>query len=123
MLVALLTALLFLGGSSALSSGMISDAQDNVKQIMAKNDQRKAALNVLKQMEKRTKAQNKITNKFSKQLGKALSDHDFAIEDFDRMWDDYHKDRSSFQRDLIDLRFELKEHISREEWEKLFPRN
>ncbi|MCP4629861.1 MAG: hypothetical protein GY850_41085 [bacterium] len=51
------------------------------------------------------------------------TNHDFAIEDFDRMWDDYHKDRSSFQRDLIDLRFELKEHISREEWEKIFPRN
>ena len=119
MLIALFT-ILFLGGTPSGLLVEISDIQDNIKLVMPKNDQRKAALNVLKQMEKATKAQNKQVGKSSKQLTKALSDHVFDHDATDEMWTEYHETRSNFQAELIDLRFELKEHISREQWEEIF---
>ena len=119
MLIALLT-ILFLGGTPTALMGEISIVQDSVKLVMPKNDERKAALSVLKQMEKATKTQNKQVSKSSKQLANALADHEFDAVEIDRMWSEYHQARGNFQMELIDLRFELKEHISREEWADIF---
>ena len=115
MLIALFTILLLNGAPSWLLVD-ISATQDSVKLVMPKNDERKAALGVLKQMEKATKAQNKLVGKSAKQLSKALAEHDFEAGEIDSMWSEYHKTRANFQVQMIDLRFELKEHISREEW-------
>jgi len=119
MLIALFT-ILFLGQTSGALLGEISDVQDSVKLVMPKNDQRKAAQGILKQMEKATEGYNKQLGKSSKQLNKALADHEFDASEIDRMWSEYHETRKSFQLKMIDLRFELKEHISREEWEEIF---
>ena len=119
MLIALFT-ILFLGGTPSGLLVEISDIQDNIKLVMPKNDQRKAALGVLKQMENATKGQNKQVGKSSKQLTKAFSDRDFDSDEIDQMWDQYHEARGNFQMEMIDLRFELKEHISREEWAEIF---
>ena len=119
MLIALFT-ILFLGQTSSALLGEISDVQDSVKLVMPKNDQRKAAQGILKQMEKATEARNKQLGKSSKQLNKALADHEFDPIEIDRMWSEYHETRKNFQMKMIDLRFELKEHISREEWEEIF---
>jgi septal ring factor EnvC (AmiA/AmiB activator) len=119
MLIALFT-ILFLGQTSSTLLGEISDVQDSIKVVMPKNDQRKAAQGILKQMEKATEAHNKQLGKSSKQLNKALADHEFDASEIDRMWSEYHETRKSFQMRMIDLRFELKEHISREEWEEIF---
>ena len=119
MLIALFT-ILFLGQTSSTLLGEISDVQDSIKVVMPKNDQRKAAQGILKQLEKATKAQNKQVGKSSKQLNKALADHEFDASEIDRMWSEYHETRKSFQMKMIDLRFELKEHISREEWAEIF---
>jgi hypothetical protein len=119
MLIALFTILL-LGGTPSGLLVEISDTQDSVKLVMQKNDERKATLGVLKQMEKATKAQNKLVGKSSKQLVKALADHDFNASEIDRMWARYHETRGNFQLEMIDLRFELKDRISREEWAEIF---
>ena len=59
-------------------------------------------------------------SKSSKQLNKALADHEFDTSETDRMWSEYHETRKNFQMEMIDLRFEFKKHISREEWEEIF---
>jgi hypothetical protein len=119
MLIALITILL-LGGTPSALLVEISDIDDSIKLVMPKNDERKAALGVLKQMEKAVKAQNKQVGKSSKQLSKSLSDHDFDDSEIDQMWSEYHEARGNFQLEMIDLRFELKDHISREEWAEIF---
>jgi predicted Rossmann fold nucleotide-binding protein DprA/Smf involved in DNA uptake len=119
MLIALFT-ILFLGGTPTALIGEISIVQDSVKLVMPKNDARKAVQGVLKKMEKVTKAQNKQVSKSSKQLANALADHEFDAVEIDRMWSEYHQARGNFQMELIALRFELKEHISREEWAEIF---
>lgn len=119
MLIALLT-ILFLGGTPTGLMDYLADVGDEIKLVMPKNDQRKAALNVLKQMEKTTKARNKVVANYSKQLSKTLADHDYDHDEIDRMWAVYHETRSDYQMQMIDLRFELKEYVSREEWEEIF---
>jgi hypothetical protein len=119
MLIALFT-ILFLGGTPTGLIDYLSDVQDEVKVVMPKNDQRKAALNVLKNMEKTTKAQNKQVANYSKQLSKALADHDFEHDEIDSLWAEYHETRGNFQMEMIDLRFELKNHVAREEWQDVF---
>ena len=119
MLIALLTMML-LGGTPTALLDDLGHVQDEVKVVMPKNDQRKAALDVLKQMEKRTKDQNKQVDGFRKGMQKLLSAHAFSTDPIDQMWGDYHDTRAAFQRDMIDLRFELKEHVSRAEWEQIF---
>jgi len=119
MLIALFT-ILFLSGDPSWLLIDISATQDSIKLVMPKNDERKAAQGVLKKMEKATKAQNKVVGKSAKQLSKALADHDFEAGEIDRMWSEYHETRASFQMQLIDLRFELKEYVNREEWLEIF---
>ena len=119
MLIALFT-ILFLSGTPTGLMDYLSDLGDEIKVAMPKNDQRKAALNVLKRMEKTTKARNKAVANYSKQLSRSLADPNFDHDEIDRMWAEYHEIRSDYQMQMIDLRFELKEYVSREEWEEIF---
>jgi hypothetical protein len=120
MLIALFT-ILFLGGGSATQLlGDISEVQDSVKIVMPKDDQRSQALSVLKTMEKRTDSRNKMVRNTAKQMGNELEDHGVTDADIDAVWNDYVQGVDEFHRDMIDLRFDLKQHISREEWEQVF---
>ena len=122
MLIALFT-ILFLGGGSATQLlGNISEVQDRVKIVMPKDDQRSQALSVLKTMEKRTKSRNKMVKDNAKQMRRELEDHGVTDADIDAIWSDYVQGVGEFHRDMIDLRFELKQHISREEWQQVFGR-
>ena len=119
MLIALLTIML-LGGTPTAMLEEISRVEDSVKLVMPKTDQRKAALDTLKRIGKRTNSHNKQVDKTLKQLQNALSAHGVADSVLDEMWDEYHAARGNYQKDMIDLRFELKEQVSREEWEEIF---
>jgi hypothetical protein len=119
MLIALFTIML-LGGTPSGMLVELSLIQDNIEAVMAKDDRRKAAQEVVKKMEKRTKDQNKQVGKYAERLDEALSNHDFSTADIDKLWSKYHSLRSNYQLRMVDLRFELKEHITREEWQELF---
>ena len=119
MLIALLTIML-LGGTPSGMLVELSLIQDNIKAVMVKDDRQKAARDVVKKMEKRTKDQNKQVDKYAKRLDDALSDHDFPTAEIDKLWSKYHAVRRDYQLRMVDLRFELKEHITREEWQEIF---
>ena len=119
MLIGLLVILL-LGGTPSGMLVELSLIQDNIKAVMVKDDRQKAARDVVKKMEKRTKDQNKQVNKYAKRLDDALSDHDFPAAEIDKLCSKYHAVRRDYQLRMVDLRFELKEHITREEWQEIF---
>jgi hypothetical protein len=121
MLIALFTIML-LGGTPSGMLVELSLIQDNIEAVMAKDDRRKAAQEVVKTMEKRTKDQNKQVDSYAKRLDEALSDHDYPTADIDKLWSKYHAVRRDYQLRMVDLRFELKEHITREEWQQVFAR-
>lgn len=122
MLVALITIML-LGGGSAGLLGYIAEARDNVKTVMEKDDRRKAALTTLKDMKKRTNARNKQVKKSSKELTAALSQSEINDADIDAIWEQYIAEVNQHNDDMLDLRFQLKDQLTREEWQQVFPAN
>ncbi len=120
MITALIISMLFGGGSTAML-GYIANAQDSVKIIMVKDGRRKQALSTLKAMKKRTNARNKEVRRATKNLNKALDQDNINAADIDAIWDVYFAEIDQYDNDMLDLRFELKDHISREEWKEIFP--
>ncbi len=120
MMIALFT-ILFLGGGSDALLGFIAETQDNVKIVMVRDERQKSALATLKLMKKITKVRNKKVKKAAKDLGKAFNHHSVTVEQLDAIWAGYFTNIDQHNHDMLDLRFELKEHINREEWEAIFP--
>lgn len=56
-------------------------------------------------------------------MRKALKHHHTSIADVDPIWNDYMQGFETYNRDMIDLRFELKQHVTREQWKAIFPQN
>lgn len=119
MLIAIIT-MLILGGSSTAMLAYIAESQDSVKIVMAKDDRQKAALNTLKAMKKRSDARNKEVGRAIKNLSNSLEQDDIVTADIDAIWAEYFAVIDRYDDDMLDLRFELKEHINREEWNEIF---
>lgn len=119
MLIALMT-ILFLGGGSSGLLDYITDAKDNIEQTIPKGEEQKMALATIKAMKKTTKARNKFGGKTTKTLGKLLSDHETTDDEIDAVWGDYFAEMDRYNQEMLDLRFELKERISRKDWETIF---
>ena len=119
MLIALFTMLL-LGGGSTATLAYIADTQDNVKIVMVKDERRKDALSTVKAMKKRTNARNKQVRRSMKDLRKELGQDNVNSVDIDAIWDAYFAEIDQYDHDMLDLRWELKGHINREEWQEIF---
>ena len=119
MLIALFT-IMILGGSSTATLAYIADTRDSVKIVMVKDDRQKEALSTLKVMKKRTNARNKQVRRASKDLKKTLGQEDVNTADIDAIWAGYFAEIDQYDQDMLDLRWELKEHINREEWQEIF---
>ena len=119
MLIAIMT-ILFLGGGSTGMLDYIAEARDSVKQVMPKGEEQKAALDTLKAMKKRSGARNKQAKRAVKALDKMYADHGAGGAEADAIWDELFTKIGQYNNDMLDLRFELKAQISREDWEKIF---
>ena len=119
MLIALFT-ILFLGGSATGMLDFIADTQDTVKVVMEKDDRRKEALATLKAMKKQTNARNKMVKRASKDMSKTLSSDEVTEANFDVVWDAYFSQRAAYDQEMLDLRYQLKDQMTREEWQQVF---
>ncbi len=119
MLIALIT-ILILGGSSTGMLDYIADTQDTVKVVMEKDDRRKEVLGTLKETKKRTDAHNEMVKGVSKDMKKILSSEELTDASFDTIWDEYFSQRASYDRDMLNLRYQLKDQMTREEWQQVF---
>ena len=102
--------------------GYIADAQDSIKVVMVRDDRRREALGTLKAMKKRTNARSKMVRRATKNLNKALDQDNIDAADIDAIWDGYFAEIDQYDHDMLDLRYQLKEQINREEWEAIFPK-
>jgi hypothetical protein len=120
MLIALIT-ILFLGssGDSAVLD-YIADTRKSVKTVIVDDERRKEVTSTLKTMKNRTSGRAKSARQVAKQLKSALAEHDASEANINAAWDDYFAMTDAYNNDMIDLRFELKEQLSREEWQELF---
>jgi hypothetical protein len=119
MLIALMT-ILFLGGSTTGLLEFIAQTEDNIKIVMEKDARQKGALTTVKEMKKRTRARNKQVNKSRKELSKLLGDPGATEADIDATWNIFYAEVESYNADMLDLRFELRERLTRDEWQQVF---
>ena len=119
MLIALFT-ILFLGSSSTGMLDYIAETQDTIKIVMPKDDRRNEVLGIVKALKKRTNAHNKMVKRASKDLNNTLSSDQVADADIETIWDAYFSQRAVYNQDMLDLRFQLKDQMTREEWQQVF---
>ena len=121
MLIALFT-ILFLGGGSTFGPILYFDeALDHVEAAIVEDDRRKEATATLKTMKKRSKDHSKNFKGLAKDQYSDASAHDATDEGLEAFWDKYFELNSEYTNDIVDLRFELRDQLSRDEWEALFP--
>lgn len=122
MLIALMT-ILFLGGGAAPGfMDYIADSRDQVKDVMEKGEQRDQALDTLKSMKERAKEFNKQGKRTAKDLGKLLETGGASEQEINAIWSAHFDNYDKFNNDMLDLRFELKDSVSRDEWVQVFPK-
>ena len=119
MLIALITVMLLGGGSSAVLS-FVADTRDSVKIELPKGERQKAALETLKAVKKRTNAHQKHLKNAGKNLFRALDGSEPDDPEIEELWAVHFTEVEEFNRDLLDLRFELRDQLTREEWNAVF---
>ena len=117
MLVTILTILFFAGGSSSI--GLLYDFGDMkklVKTHVVDEERRDAALDVVKEFKARGKAENKNNSALSKRVKKSLADNEGMDSQTQYLGSEFLDSTRVYYKDLLDLRFELHQHVTREEW-------
>ena len=121
MLIALLT-ILFLGGASPDSPVLdyIGDTKKNVATVIVDFERRENVSSTLKAAKKRTSEYSTAARPIAKQMEKALTLHVASETGMNAALDEYFSVRNAYNIDMINLRADLKEQVSREEWQALF---
>ena len=121
MLIALYTIFFFGGGGAFGPMDFVDEALDNTKSAIVDDDRRKEATASLKTMKTRTKQHTKAIKGISKEFDTSVSEHDITDEDIDAIWDHFFALDSEYASDMVEIRFELRDQVTREEWELMFP--
>ncbi len=119
MLIALMTILL-LGGSSSFMLDYIADARDIVRDVVPRGERRSAALDTVKAMRNTERAYQKHLKGIGKELFGALELPDDVESEIDAVWTVHFAAVQQNNTDMLDLRFELREQLTREEWAAVF---
>ena len=121
MLITLMIVLL-LGGSVTTSLlDYIADGRDEAKAVIVEDDRRKDVLATFKQLRKRTELQQDQVKSSGKQLASVLASSGLQNADMDKAWFMYFERVDVYNVDMLDLRYELREQLTRDEWERIFP--
>ena len=115
-----LFAILFLGGSSYFLLEDIEIVQDRVEDAIVDVSQRDRAKDILGQMEDVAKERKKMVKDMVDQLSNFVDDPIVSDPELDALMADYWAIVGVDHRTLIELRFDLKEHVTRDEWQILF---
>ena len=87
---------------------------------MERGERRSEALAILKDMKKRTESRNKVVSNAAEDLSEVLQQQQVSDSDIDTVWYRYFAQREAYNKDMLDLRFRLREQLTREEWEQVF---
>jgi len=123
MLIATLIVLLFLGSGANMMLDGIDQTKGNVKSEIIDESVREAALDVVKKLEDTVKDYAKADGKDEKELIKLIQDYGSSTAVLKANMDASYQQRIQFQKEMIALRFELKDKLSREQWEKVFSKD
>lgn len=120
MLIATLVALLFLGSGTNMMFDGIDQMKDNIRSGIVDENDRKAALDMVEKLEDTAKGYAKADSDGEKELLKLIQRYETTTEDLKNNMDASFKQRIQYQQEMLVLRFELKNKLSREQWNKVF---
>jgi len=121
MLIALLTVMLLGGGSYDLST-FIAEGQENIESAVEDPKRRRSALDILAAMEKSMASHSDETTALIERTQKAFSeDKVWSAEELDQLFAEARLLKADQAQRFIELRLELKEALTGEEWAAAFP--
>jgi hypothetical protein len=121
MLITIITILFFAGGSSSM--GLLYDFGDTkklVKTYVVDDERKDAALDVVKEFKARGKAENKSIKALSKQVKNSLADNEGVDAQVEYLGEEFLDNTRVYYKDMLDLRFKLREQFTSEEWAAAF---
>ncbi|MEL7538097.1 MAG: hypothetical protein AAFZ58_08545 [Pseudomonadota bacterium] len=120
MLVALFTYLLLGGGDSFGAMPYIELARANLNATITDDEQRAATEEILLAIETRAAAQADDVASLSANLQGQFGSRDLDAAAIDALWEEYFETNADYADDMLDLRFQLRDEVSREQWSNLF---
>jgi hypothetical protein len=120
MIWALLAVMFFGGGVQDAVLDDIKETKGAVSDVVEDKSRRSDINATLSEMKKRSKQRNKSAKQALKELQGEMAEHDINEAGLDTVFDNYLASLHEYNNDMIDLRFQLRDQLSREEWEVLF---
>ena len=120
MIWALLAVMFFGGGVQDAVLDDIKETKGVVSDVVEDKSRRSDINATLSEMKKRSKQRNKSAKQAFKELQGEMAEHDINEADIDTVFDNHLASLNEYNVDMIDLRFQLKDQLSREEWAALF---
>lgn len=121
MIIALLTILFLGGGGSFGPMDFFDQAKDTAKTAIVDDDQRDEVQATLKTMTSRAKDYSKDANKVTTNLRKGFGDHEASTEHFTDIFAEISALNTAYSNDIVEMRFDLRDQVTREQWADLFP--
>ena len=120
-MIAAIITILILGGGAFGPMIYIDEARDNAKTAISDEDQQTQVRADLKEMKGRTKDYMKAMNKLIKGVRKEFGVHAVDSANLDAQWNQLLTLNKSYSEDIMNMRFELRDQLTREQWAGLFP--
>ena len=120
MLIATILTLLFLGSGASLMADGIDQMHDNVKDRIVDDGTRQAALEIVDSMKETTKNYQDADDKGEKELLKLIQRYQTTTAELQNQLDSSYDQRIQYQQQMLALRFQLKDKLSREQWDQVF---
>lgn len=122
----ILLATYYLGGGldgvngSLLTAEVVGQLSKNAAEVIDDPDRATAAQETLRELKKEIKSFDKVFSESGKQLTKSYKQHDADRDQALAVLDHLNSNWETMQSNAIELRFELREQVSEEEWGKIF---
>jgi septal ring factor EnvC (AmiA/AmiB activator) len=111
-----------LGGSAVLFGGLTpKQLTKAINAVEPDETRRKATDDVVKRLKKELKHLNSERSKFDKQALRALERHDTTPDDVAKLRSRADALNRESEEALLNLRFELRAHLSETQWKQVFP--
>jgi len=107
------------GGGSFAILDFIEEKQDLVAAVVMDDARKKSSLVIIKKMTSRAKEFHKQRGA-SKKQAKKLIEKNADVDAIDNVISTNFEQYKQYNTVMLDLRFELKEHVTEKEWQKIF---
>lgn len=108
------------GGVDSAVLDFVGYMQDSVDEVVVDDKRLAEARTTLRTMQKLTSTNQKANQKAFKTLLAELSDSETDFDTVEALWGSYYESIESYNKEMIDLRFELRGSLTEDEWQKVF---